>query len=90
MSIHDPDRRRLLISTATLAALPLAAAATAAQGSRTIEPQEGPEPNAWPDGPDDASITPAIIAAAERLAGIQFTEKERATIAKTVGEQMAI
>ena len=90
MSNHDPDRRRLLISTATLAALPLAAATTTAPGSRAIDPQEESEPNAWPGGPDDANITPAIIAAAERLAGIKFTEEERATVAATVGEQMAI
>ena len=90
MSNHDPDRRRLLISTATLAALPLAAATTAAPGNPITEPQEETEPNAWPGGPDDANITPAIIAAAERLAGIKFTEEERTTIAATVGEQMAI
>jgi hypothetical protein len=90
MTNHDPERRRLLISTATLAVLPLAAATTTAQGSRPIDQQEESEPNAWPGGPDDVSITPAIIAAAERLAGIKFTPEEQATIAGTIGEQMAI
>ena len=90
MTNHDPERRRLLISTATLAVLPLAAATTTAQGSRPIDQQEESEPNAWPGGPDDLSITPAIIAAAERLAGIKFTPEEQATIAGTIGEQMAI
>ena len=90
MTNHDPERRRLLISTATLAVLPLAAATTTAQGSRPIDQQEESEPNAWPGGPDDLSITPAIIAAAARLAGIKFTPEEQATIAGTIGEQMAI
>ena len=90
MSNHDPERRRLLISTATLAALPLAAATAAVQGGRPIDQQEEPEPNAWPGAPDDAAVTPAIIAAAERLAGVTFTDDERATIARTIGEQMAI
>ena len=40
------------------------------------------------DGPDDQAITPAIIAGAERMAGIRFTDSEREMIARTIGEQI--
>ena len=52
--------------------------------------EDDEEPNAWPEGGAEAGITTATIAAAERLAGITFTEAERETIAATIGEQLAM
>ena len=48
------------------------------------------EPNAWPEGAAEGAVTTAVVAAAERLAGISFTESERETIAATIGEQLAM
>ncbi|MDG2133318.1 MAG: amidase [Phycisphaerales bacterium] len=86
MSTHDPDRRRLLMSTAGLAALPLAGAVT----ENAVPMSSEPDSNSNHGTPADAEITPAIIAAAERLAGIEFTEAERTTIAATVSEQIEL
>lgn len=40
------------------------------------------------EAPMDGAITEASIAEAEKLAGISFTEQERAQIAKTIGEHL--
>ena len=76
------SRREALIAAASLAALPIAGHAEA--NSRN----EDGEIKASMDGPDDQAITPAIIAGAERMAGIRFTDSEREMIAKTIGEQI--
>lgn len=72
MPSPDPDRRRVLLAGASLAAL--GGACTAA----TAGLQEEDE------------ISPEVIAHAEKLAGISFTEEERTTIASTIAEQIQI
>jgi len=84
-SAADPSRRDLLASVASLALLPLAGRPPGLASGDDDE-----EPNAWPEGGDREAITVATIAAAERLAGIAFTEAERETIAATIGEQIAL
>ena len=81
-----PSRRDLLASAASLALLPIAGSPIGAAAAADDEE----EPNAWPETPDAGSITVATIAAAERLAGISFTDAERETIAATIGEQVAM
>ena len=86
----DPERRRILLASATLAAL----------GGSGMAPRPAQEDDQTKDVvPDsimpeqdaaDVQITPEVIAHAEMLAGISFTAKERKTIAKTIGQQIAI
>ena len=59
------------------------AAATAAASSAGLASAESAAPTA-----SAASVTAASIAEAEKLAGIAFTDAERAQIAKTVGEHL--
>lgn len=84
----EPGRREVLASAASLALLPLAASLP--ERTTGSMPTDDDEPNAWPEADADAEITTAAIAAAERLAGISFTETERETIAATIGEQLAM
>ena len=79
---HDGDRRRMIAASLGLAALSIA-------NANAETPIAGGQSSNDPAGEDDA-ITPAVIAGAERLAGIRFTPAERETIAETVGEQVSL
>lgn len=77
-------------------AIALAASIAAASIARPLEAGMS-EPDASTDTSDPenargdaAGITPAVVEAAELLAGITFTEEERTTIAETIGEQVGI
>ncbi len=85
----DFSRRRALALAASLAALPVAGTASCTM-TGPDDPRSEDEPNAWPDDPEGDVLAPAIIAAAEQLAGIRFDESERRTIAATISEQIAI
>ncbi len=78
----DDDRRRLLTASLGLAAISVADVDAVAGTSASATPEETTTP--------DGEITPAVIAGAERLAGIRFSEEERRTIAKTIDEQISI
>ncbi len=78
-------RRESLASAAAFGAT-VAAAALAREGGAS---QEGAASAAAPaPAPAPGAITTATIAEAEKLAGVFFTETERAQIARTVGEQV--
>ncbi len=78
-------RREMLASAAAFGAT-VAAAALAREGGAS---QEGAASAAGPaPAPAPGAITTATIAEAEKLAGVFFTETERAQIARTVGEQV--
>ncbi|MEY3143493.1 MAG: hypothetical protein RLY21_1986 [Planctomycetota bacterium] len=68
---------------ATVAAAALARNAGASQQEAKSEPPAKPA-----DAPVATAITTATIAEAEKLAGVSFTETERAQIARTVGDQV--
>jgi hypothetical protein len=77
-------RREMLAAAATFGALAASGALGAARAAGADPAQETPpEPPAGKasNGPTEAAITAATIAEAERLAGIAFTEDERAQIA---------
>lgn len=72
--MHEASRRDVLVG--------LAALATASRGfARPIEPPASGVAAPLPFGPDD-------IAGLERIAGISFTEAERALIVQTAGEHV--
>ena len=79
---HDGDRRRMIAASLGLAALSIA-------NANAETPIADGQSSKDPAGGEDA-ITPAVIAGAERLAGIRFTPAERETIAETVGEQVSL
>ncbi len=78
----DDDRRTMLAASVGLAAISIADFGSLATGA---DPSEQTM-DASPEG----EVTPAIIAAAERLTGMRFSAKERETIADTVGEQISM
>ena len=82
MTPKDPDRRRLIVASATLAAL----------GGNTLASTALPDDHSdKPDTvPPEGVITPEVIAHAEKLAGISFTPEERETMAKTIVEQIEL
>jgi len=78
-------RREILASAAAFGAT-VAAAALAREGGAS---QAGAAAAAAAaPAPAPGAITTATIAEAEKLAGVSFTETERAQIARTVGEQV--
>jgi len=90
MATMDPERRRLLVASATLAALGGSGVASA-DGQDDAAAQDE-EPTSLMPGSDNAGgrISPEVIAHAERLAGITFTARERSVMAETIGEQIAL
>ena len=82
MTPKDPDRRRLIVASATLAAL----GGNTLASSALPDDRSGQSDNVPPDG----AITPEVIAQAEKLAGISFTPEERETMAKTILEQIEL
>lgn len=83
--VESPRNRREFILRAAVAL----AAAEAAGGSLAFSSPLRGRVAQEDAGRSPAPIDPAVIAAAERLAGIEFTDAERATIAATIGEQLA-
>ena len=86
-TVNEPSRRDAIAIAASIAAASLARPAEArmsnVNGSDHLHDPAAP---ALPDGP----FTPAMVEAAERLAGISFTEEERRVIAQTMEEQAGI
>lgn len=84
---NPPSRRDFILkASVTLAAAEAAGglpAMAAPIASRSIA--QAPDENAAPAG----SVSPEVIEAAERLAGIEFTPAERAQIAATIAEQLS-
>jgi Asp-tRNA(Asn)/Glu-tRNA(Gln) amidotransferase A subunit family amidase len=78
-------RREILASAAAFGAT-VAAAALAREGGASQEGAAAAAAAAPAAAP--GAITTATIAEAEKLAGVSFTETERAQIARTVGEQV--
>ncbi len=86
-------RREMLAAAATFGALAASGALGAARAAGADPAQETPpEPPAGKasNGPTEAAITAATITEAERLAGIAFTEDERAQIARSIEGQIAL
>ena len=85
-------RREMLTAAATFGALAASGAlgaAHAAAAAPAPAQETPPEPPAG-DAATGAAITAATIAEAERLAGIAFTEDERAQIARSIEGQLAL
>lgn len=85
-------RREMLTAAATFGALAASGAlgaAHAAAAAPAPAQETPPEPPAG-DAATGAAITAATIAEAERLAGIAFTEDERAQIARSIEGQVAL
>ena len=78
----DHERRRILAASLGLAAISIADAEAVTRNSMKSTSEE--------TAASDDEITPAVIAGAERLAGIRFSEEERRIIAETIGEQVSI
>ncbi len=96
LSESDSSRREFLLTSGVFAAGALMTAPALAQ-------QQQPPPASQPQPPDDdddegasgpasrpAPVDVAVIAAAEQLAGIAFTDSERAMMAGTIREQVAM
>lgn len=81
------NRRDAIALAASFAAASLATPLEAGMSNDDPSP-ETTDPPARPGSAGD--INPAVIEAAELLAGISFTDEERTTIAETIGEQVGI
>lgn len=84
----EPSRREAIALAASLAAASLSRPLDASVTSTS--PSTDDEPDAWPSDGAAIAITPAMIEAAERLAGIEFSAEERETISRTIGEQVSM
>lgn len=88
--VPSPDRRGFFATVAALSAVAAGTPAFSASASRAHGRDDG--------GDDEAAATPeaasgaisaGTIAEAERLAGIAFTDSERAQMTRTIAEQVA-
>jgi Asp-tRNA(Asn)/Glu-tRNA(Gln) amidotransferase A subunit family amidase len=88
--VSAADRRGFFSTIAALSAAAAAAPALAAAADGSRDAQEPVDDDA-PDGAAavQGSITASTIAEAERLAGIAFTDAERAQMTRTIAEQTA-
>ncbi|MEX2219925.1 MAG: amidase [Phycisphaerales bacterium] len=94
MSAPGPvaTRREFLAAGVAAAAIPaLAMAQPPAGGGGAAPPAAAPPGAPGAEGAEGArgGITPATIAAAETLVGIEFSESERALMARSLGQQVA-
>ena len=90
MANIDPERRRLLVASATLAALGGSGVASAEHQEDAGRQNDVPEKLTPESNQPTGKISPEVIAHAEELAGITFTAEERDVMANTIGEQIAL
>lgn len=98
MTQNDSTRRDFIAKTATIATLGAGTAAFAHTPIGSSDDHEVVDPNevsslgdlTQAKPADQVEITTQTLAEAEKLAGISFTEQERAQILKTVSEQRAL